>query len=133
MGKMTNREPNMAKWVGTRPGHNGVQVVDSAQAEDAVVTWYTVAAGKVLFLCTYAVSVMNFAAVDVTCYSYIRDNTLAKTYYGIYGRVNDGDSKVPVHMFNPPMELAAGSTFVHTTSAANVRIRSSIFGWLEDV
>ena len=51
MSDMHFREPNQVKWMGTRPGHNGVQVLASGPATDATVIIYTVPAGQRFYLC----------------------------------------------------------------------------------
>ena len=51
------REPNAARWVGVRPGHDGTQVVKSASCGGvATAILYTVTAGKVLLLFNFTLS-----------------------------------------------------------------------------
>ena len=51
MSDMMFREPNQVKWQGSRPGHNGTQVLENTESN--VLNWvvlYTVPAGQTLFL-----------------------------------------------------------------------------------
>lgn len=50
MAMTKHREPNMVKWVGVRPGHNGIQVLASDSADDATVIVYTVPADSLLLI-----------------------------------------------------------------------------------
>jgi len=66
------REPNRARWLGVRPGHDGSQIVkwdDAVNIETAVL--YTVPANRVLLIFEWFVN-MRGAATNVSIF-YIRD------------------------------------------------------------
>jgi len=66
------REPNRARWLGVRPGHDGAQIVkfdDAVNVETAVL--YTVPASQKLLIFGWFVD-MRGAATNVSIF-YIRD------------------------------------------------------------
>ena len=46
----TFREPNMVKWIGVRPGHEGTQVIEYNKAQGNTQILYTVPADKLFML-----------------------------------------------------------------------------------
>jgi len=66
------REPNRARWVGIRPGHDGEQVVKHGWAVNVgTFLFYTVTAGKVLLLDEWFWTCQGAAANESSFY--IRD------------------------------------------------------------
>ena len=130
MSDMHFREPNQVKWLGSRPGHNGTQVLAGVQT--AVVGWtilYTVLAGETFFL-TFA-SLGNFnnlsASLSMAIYD---DGGVIDQYLGGYftvaGQVGGGF----VANFWPPIELAAAFS-VRAHQLANCGMIAAVHGWAE--
>ena len=55
MAVTVHREPNMVKWIGVRPGHNGEQILIDIDTAVSVIV-YTVPADKLLFLFDWSIS-----------------------------------------------------------------------------
>lgn len=132
MAKMTFRETNMANWVGCRPGHNGEQVRVMNSVAGAALTIYTVPAGKVFSLCTAVVCCDCHTAGAGDAYSRILTSAPSEYFRLAQFRFVGNESQNVVVTFWPPMECAAGDYFVIFSGQANLDMRLSIFGWVED-
>ena len=127
---MLYREPNMVKWVGVRPGHNGTQIAKYAAVVNATAIVHTVTAGKTLFLCTATLG-MSVASAG-SGILFIRDGAdvltmlLAALQWSAGGGLHSG----PFTAY-PPIEIPSGYDIVVESTAAVLTVVGSIFGWEE--
>ena len=124
------REPNQVKWVGSRPGHNGTQVLVQGAAENNTHTFYTVPVGQTFYWTFAAISYVGLAAGAVSLTIY--DNLAAFVCY-VAGDILVAAVNTPGRAFNmcPPLEIPAGYTIRLTSGAIGLRIRCIIHGWVE--
>jgi len=130
MSDMHFREPNQVKWQGSRPGHNGVQVIIGEQT--AVLNWtvfYTVPAGKILYLCQswLGTAIMVVGAVGMAVHD---DADVFQ--YRLHGSViTAAITNMPDRAkYWPPLEIPAGYTIKHY-QAANTQLIYGIKGWTD--
>jgi len=124
------REGNRARWVGTRPAHDGEQVASSSEANNATVVQYTVPAGKVFHLCFYQVSCRADAAGNFARL-YVRDaadNLVYQIVVYYFGALDNVNSTGTLY---PPLEIPAGYDIVIHSNAAGCTIYSFVLGWLD--
>ena len=124
------REPNQVKWQGSRPGHNGTQVLVSLQsAVTPLDLMYTVPAGQTLFL-TYAAGFPNVNAANLIKLQIYTDG--AVLWYQIAGAYSFAAQAMTgfTCTFNPPIEVPSGYTIQKYSSGANI-CTASIHGWVE--
>ena len=130
MSDMHFREPNQVKWMGTRPGHNGEQVIENNTANNATAIVYTVPAGKTLFLTTAVLAGFGTAA-SINNFGSIYDSTPAQ--WREIGRLpvfaNGGTAYAA--SFNPPLEVPTGYTVRITSGVASCWAYLTIHGWVE--
>jgi len=130
MALMKFREPNQVRWIGSRPGHNGTQVLIRQSATNATAILYTVPVGKTLYLCSVGLGYFATAAglVQLT----IRDDGLATIAFllsdFITGAV-DGQSKNI--SYYPPIEIPESWTLRVHSSAVGLSVHTYLFGWVE--
>lgn len=127
---MNFREQNQVKWVGTRPGHNGVQVLERNTANNGTTVIYTVPAGKTLYLVNWTLA---FFAGGVTgdARMCIWDTTPAiwKFLAFMTVAVNDADN---MELSTPfPVEVPAQYTIRVSNFAAGHWTTGLIHGWVE--
>ena len=130
MSDMMFREPNQIKWLGTRPGHNGTQLLHSDSY--AALGWqihYTVPAGERAFIThLYAcanTNVTSVIALAVYDGGGLFDQWLASQQCMINWVWN------PINLnYWPPLELAAGESIRYAQSA-NCQIVVVAKGWVE--
>ena len=98
------REPNMVKWVGVRPGHNGEQVL--IEIDTAVnATLYTVAADKILFLFDWHFGTLP--NLSFACNLAIHNDAAVRQVYLVAIGTNAGDmSSESTQALWVPIELA---------------------------
>ena len=130
MSDMHFREPNQVKWQGSRPAHNGNQVLE--YLEDGINNYtelYEVTAGKVLYL-TYA-GVFTRANTTNLCYLAIFDDT------PVLWRIIGGTFVITANSvmnwsanFWPPIEVPSEYT-IQKFNSANVLTVGTIHGWEE--
>lgn len=130
MALMKFREPNMAKWQGVRPGHNGVSISKTGAAVNTTTTLYTVPAGKTLFLVswdlwTYGIGAGLFYAIlrDVS------DGTVR--YLGGGTLIANGEHQPNFGNSWPPIEIPAGYDIAVYSAAANLNVVFDFSGWEE--
>ncbi len=124
------REPNMARWVGIRPGHGGVQVSGASSKANGYETLYTVGAGKILLIFSWYLSSASSAAGGSSFY--IRDGAAAEVHrlcrHGFLAAgvlSNSGERFIPY-------EVPAGYTLDLYTSAATISAYGGFDGILID-
>lgn len=130
MALMKYREPNMVKWVGARPGHNGTQVLVSGAAVGAQVLTYQVTLGKTLFLVSTSLEVRLAAVGSATLelandggiFQYLLEDLELITVVGFI--------PLQAHLYTPPIECPSQWQFF-MTSSAGLNVRGGIFGWEE--
>lgn len=125
------REPNMARWLGVRPAHNGTQVAKYASAINTTAIVYTVTAGKVLHLFHAEVWIAVAAAgqgfllvrnaADVAQYYFLPILCAAAVMH-----------PCGVANFYPPVEIPEGWDICVVSSAAVLSVTGEIFAWEED-
>ena len=128
MAVMAFREPNRARWVGVRPGHDGTQVVKYARAENATVIIHTVTAGKTLFLCGLMGSVFDNGGGQHTVV-FVRDGADVFKYYLYWGENNASAGEPFSKSYWPPIEIPAGYDVCAQSTAAAHYINAIIDGW----
>lgn len=125
-----HREPNMARWIGVRPGHNGDQVSVSLMTNGAVAIIYTVPAGKTLFLCGMTIG-LYMSGAGVGAYVRVR-NVADVTVYTLFAQVTNFAFDVTVaKSYWPPIEIPTGYDIVQAATGAGQEIDTHIHGWVE--
>ena len=130
MSDMYFREPNQVKWMGSRPGHNGTQVLEYSNS--AVLNWvpiYTVPAGETFYMTfmsfTWQLSVNDIWAVA------IYNAVPAVWRYICLGRgVLTAGSLGWHESFWPPIEIPDGY-HIYRYQAVNIAPCLCIHGWVE--
>jgi len=130
MSDMHFREPNQVKWQGSRPGHNGTQVLESfTTVAIATTPFYTVPVGHTLFLTNVAVS----SSINVSSVLWVNIHTDAPAFWRtllVGETIINADRMALVNQYWPPVEIPSGYIiYVHQT--VNVNIRITIHGWYE--
>lgn len=126
---MSWREPNRARWVGVRPGHDGDMLVKAGTAVNGTTIVYTVPVGKVLLVVAFTMYLtvggagavtgfLNRAGEDAFCLGRLFQNTAA----GWQPHVNGN--------FPIPFELDAGDTVSIVSSAVTITGGLTVFGIL---
>ena len=130
MARMGWREENRARWVGIRPAHEGEQVTRYDSMVNGTKVIYTVPAGKTLYLCNVAGGLTG-AATGNACMALQSggDNYYNLAQYRVQTAV--GISAPFAVSFPIPIEVPAGDTIVLFSSAANLKIAGSFFGWIQ--
>ena len=130
MSDMMFREPNQVKWMGSRPGHNGTQVLLSDTVAAVVPTgFYTVPAGKTLFITSAFLNITN--PVAVSYYLAIFNAVPALDQYLINTYYTAGQQIVPVQAnYWPPIEVEAGY-HLYYRQGVNALLTYTIHGWVE--
>lgn len=131
MGLMTFREKNKVKWIGTRPGHRGTQVIERKTANDGAVTIYTVPAGKVFHLCTSGIGfTTNIQGSGYTCVTK-NDHAFLTDILRFYHHADTSMLGDSVNYW-PPMELPAGYYITVVSDSAGLVVAGWVYGWVED-
>ena len=130
MSDMMFREPNQVKWQGSRPGHNGTQILEGLETAVVGVTiLYTVPAAKTGFITFLSLTKSLSAAAHI--YLDLYDDTPAQ-WRRIFAETSavghTGAGKCA--NFWPPIELPAGYS-VRIDQSANVLICGAVHGWYE--
>jgi len=130
MALMEFREPNQAKWQGTRPGHNGDQVLETgANNAVAVNLVYTVAPGAVLFLTHIGVGAVQGGANILTVHIY--DNTPVSVESLMYCTINPTISNSYFSdRYWPPIEIPADYS-IRVEATVALWYSWVIHGWAE--
>lgn len=129
MAVMGFREPNQVKWTGTRPGHNGTQVVASAQASGNTQLLYTVPAGNTLYLCSAWISYDGGAAGRGLMY--INTPGAVRWLVPASAHITANGSYVYGMTYWPPLEVPAGYLIYSTSAVVGCLLSGNIFGWVE--
>ena len=126
MSDMHFREPNQVKWMGSRPGHNGTQVIvmiDTAVSGEL----YEVTAGKTFYLTAFSVG--QNMGVNQNCFLSVRNILDAGVYHLAHISVALGNMGGNCALsFYYPLEIP--SLFDFYINCANLA-RGFIAGWEE--
>lgn len=127
MALMSFREPNVVKWIGTRPAHSWTQIAKGAQALNATVVIHTVTAGKTLFLVESLLALITGSSGIGLLW--VRDGADALVRYLGWAAWGAGLMSGDGH-FQPmiPYEIPAGYDICCSTSAATLTCHGNIFG-----
>jgi len=130
MALMKFRESNQVRWQGSRPGHNGTQVLENGATALLVPTsFYTVTALKTFYL-THAV-LYNSINLTTNIYLDIYDTTPVFWRRLLGGRPFLNAANVSINAsYWPPIEVPTGY-FFYLFQAANAGIAAVIAGWEE--
>ena len=123
------REPNRARWVGVRPGHDGTMLVASASATNNTATVYMVPAGKVLLVVAYDLFLVAAGVGAGTGYL----NRAGETSFPLgrqFSNTQVGWHPHAAGSFSIPFELNAGDTVTVVSSAATLTITCAVWGLL---
>lgn len=130
MAFMKFREPNHVLWRGVRPAHDGEQVYVDKAIVDGTAVLYTVAAGKIFYLCSWTASGYFVAPGGhgiLSVYDAVPAEdfriTILRTAL-TFGHQLSGN-------FWPPLEVPATYSIRIFASNANVTMYGSIHGWVE--
>ena len=130
MALMKFREPNQVKWIGTRPGHDGTQVLARGAADSATTVLYTVPVGNTFYLCH---SMMGYGAIAAGIAVFeIQDLVPVRVvdlFYDTLVAGIAGNSKNASYW--PPIEIPAGYRIVVVSSAVGLTVHGTVFGWVE--
>jgi hypothetical protein len=127
---MKFREPNMTKWRGVRPGHNGTQVAKHNHAINALVIVHTVTDGKTFFLTTLTLSVGAPAAG--VGWMYVRDAADVDAYFLVFVQCSATTASGPFSVtFNPPLEIPEKYDIVVRSNVAVLDVYGFVHGWEE--
>ena len=127
---MKFREPNMVKWVGVRPGHNGIQVAKQNAVINATVIVHTVTDGKTFFLTTLTLSI----EVPAAGYSYmfVRDAGDVVAYFLGFIQCSATSAAGPLAVtFNPPLEIPEKYDICVGSTVALLTVGGFVHGWEE--
>jgi len=130
MALMEFREPNQVKWVGSRPGHNGTQILSYESATNGTGVIYTVPAGYTFFLCgIYGLLVAGANPGLGGVFSYDAVPAIDIRLLMLYAAANEIEHR---HMtYWPPVEIEAGYSLRSYSSAVGLMMRGTINGWIE--
>jgi len=108
------------------PG-DGVFIDNEGQADNALVSLYTVPVSHILYVYNYYLNV-NFIGAG---YGYISvyDNSPAYKYRIDYMGGKIGDNNHNSQIMQPPLSLSAGESIQIFSSAANVIVNAGFFGY----
>jgi hypothetical protein len=130
MARMTFREPNMMKWVGVRPAHNGEQVIGYGSVANGYAVLYTVPAGGIFYL-TFA-HLVPVAVAAGFAVIYLMDAT--STAYAVVAGMFFNAAGVMVGNSSPftyPIEVPEGHIIKARSSAAGLTVVGTIVGWID--
>jgi len=131
MALMRYREKDRTKWVGTRPGHYGEQVLLYNSTNNNTLTIYTVPGGKRFSLVSYFCSVRGVALGRVYCQ--ICNSVGAGKQLLYQAESVAGTIIQPLACsFTYPVEMLPTETVKITSLVANLFIYCGIHGWIED-
>ena len=127
-----HREPNQVKWIGVRPGHNGIEILESGNVDNGTDVVYTVPADK-LFLWFGWNAIMISNAYSAACYIGIFNAVpvLVKNIQTFGTGTNMATSLSKSYW--PPLEVAAGFSIRFVSTAAGRTLDGSIHGIEIDV
>lgn len=130
MSLMSFREYNRAKWIGVRPGHNGIQIVaNGAGVVDETTVIHTVSASKVLYITSWWLSC--FASAAGTANFFINDTDPA-LFYRICRFEDDGAFCLALSgNFWPPLEVSSSYTVSIHSNSADLEAAGGFVGWEE--
>jgi len=130
MALMKFREPNQVRWIGSRPGHNGTQILEDARANNSAIRIYTTPADVTFFLCSLVLNLESVVAGVAYCRVY--DDGGAAQYYIFERTVLAADPTMTIPFsFWPPMELPTDWSVRVGSNIAGLILRGDIFGWIE--
>ena len=127
---MKFREPNMTKWRGVRPGHNGIQVAKYNYAINATTIIHTVTDEKTFFLTTLTLSI----EVPAAGYSYmfVRDAGDVVAYFLGFIQCSATSAAGPLAVtFNPPLEIPEKYDICIRSTVAVLEVAGFVHGWEE--
>lgn len=107
------------------------QVVGYDQQHDSGGVAYTVAAGKILHLCTLTAHLDNRGAATASGGSFLRNDGDVAIYNILYGTVQAETTKSLNVTFNPPLQLLESYYIYNVSTAAALYANISWFGFLE--
>ncbi len=130
MSAMAFREPNQARWVGSRPAHKGTQIAKHGVATNATTIIHTVTSGKTLFLCS-SILTINTSTAGKFCQYKVQDvgNSLVYLFTSCVFDIV-GQLIIPFN-FDPPLEIPTGYDLVLISNDINLNSMAFIHGWEE--
>lgn len=126
-----HREPNMVKWVGVRPGHNGEQIAKSNTVAGDTAIVHTVNAGKTFFLCYYDF-IYSTRTADISGSLFVRNVADALVYTLSVGRINTTLYSMSAQSgLIIPIEIPTGFDICIISAGATTPVYAFIHGWEE--
>jgi len=130
MALMKFREPNQVKWAGSRPGHNGTQVIKSENGTGVPILMYTVPAGLTFYLTSWVFSVSDSVG-GALGYFHVQDLVPATQYYIGYITTQGVGFLGQEGSFWPPLEIPTGWRLRVGSNAGTCTASALIHGWVE--
>lgn len=128
MSMMSHREPNRVKWVGVRPGHDGIQVMKSASKGNGTLILHTVTAGMIFYL-TFFTFNLYATSTGHSAKLLVRDDEDVDQYNISTAAVSAIRYVLQACNINPPIEIPAGYDICLVSNNAALTVYASIHGW----
>jgi len=127
---MKFREPNMTKWRGVRPGHNGIQIAWRGDATAALPVAYTVTPLKTLYLVETEIEITT--AVVSNALLRWRTGAVTVRFFGYNFLMTAAGVMSPYQCtFWPPLEIPSDDTIQLVVAGAGSTASAEIHGWEE--
>jgi len=130
MAMMKFREKNDVRWVGTRPGHNGLQLIGNGAAIDDTVDVMQVDAGYVGYITEITISVDNRADGSVWVYWTDEANAIQKILFYTRTLATSPIIYCPIKYW-PPLEIGDNHKIRCKSDQALLTIYAVAKGWEE--
>ena len=122
-----HREPNQVKWIGVRPGHNGIEILESGNVDNGTDVVYTVPADKLfLWFGWNAIMISNAysSACSIGIFNAVPVLVRNIQTFGTGANMATALSK----SYWPPLEVAEGFSIRFVSTAAGRTLDGSIHG-----
>jgi len=130
MALMKFREPNQAKWSGSRPAHNGTQILKYVNADNSVAKIHTANAGVTFYLTHVGITYRALAVGRAELFIADDGDVTQATIFSIITTAA-GWSIGQTAAFWPPVEMGAGWYVAIGSNAAGLTVRGFCHGWEE--
>ena len=130
MSDMMFREPNQVKWMGSRPGHNGTQVlVDGTFLLLVPTVFYTVPVGQTLHITNMLLSRGQFVATFAYIAIYDDVPALSSIIFPVLWAIAPQGNPI-INSYWPPIEVPAGY-HLYISQTVNCQLVYVVHGWVE--
>lgn len=139
---MSNIMKNIARIFGVYPGYDmdslrqypripgdATQIIKTSAIQNTTVSFYTVTAGKTLYLCAFDYHAQNNSGAQASGYLRLSTNGAVEWYRFALSFLPDKSSEMYGNNYVPAIEIPAGYYFKLYSSAVNMWVTASIFGY----